>query len=87
VSQVQWLVVGHHCSITSNGATTPASPEFGTGGGGSADGGRGRAGGGLQGGSELAVLDYIEGWYNTRRLHSSLGYLSPNTYETTHRVA
>src|SRR5579875_522306 len=24
-----------------------------------------------------AVFDYIEGWYNTRRLHSSLGYMSP----------
>ena len=34
-----------------------------------------------------AIFAYIEGWYNTRRLHSSLGYLSPNTYETTHRVA
>jgi hypothetical protein len=28
-----------------------------------------------------AVFDYIEGWYNTRRLHSSLGYLSPAEYE------
>jgi transposase InsO family protein len=26
-------------------------------------------------------LDHIEGWYNTRRLHSSLGYLSPADYE------
>lgn len=30
-----------------------------------------------------AIFDYIEGWYNTRRRHSTLGYLSPNTYETT----
>ncbi len=31
-----------------------------------------------------ATADHLrtEGWYNTRRLHSSLGYLSP-TYETT----
>jgi transposase InsO family protein len=29
-----------------------------------------------------AVFDWIEGWYNTRRLHSSLGYLSPADYET-----
>jgi Integrase core domain len=29
-----------------------------------------------------AVLDYIEGWYNTRRLHSALGYLSPAEYES-----
>lgn len=28
-----------------------------------------------------AVFDWIEGWYNTRRLHSSLGYLSPARYE------
>ncbi|WP_372495001.1 IS3 family transposase [Actinosynnema pretiosum] len=30
-----------------------------------------------------AIVEYIEGWYNTRRLHSSLGYLSPATYEAT----
>ncbi|MFJ6200181.1 IS3 family transposase [Micromonospora sp. NPDC092111] len=29
-----------------------------------------------------AIFAYIEGWYNTRRRHSSLGYLSPATYET-----
>jgi transposase InsO family protein len=34
-----------------------------------------------------AVFDYIEGWYNTRRLHSSLGYLSPAEYESLHRNA
>ena len=28
-----------------------------------------------------AIFEYIEGWYNTRRLHSSLGYLSPADYE------
>jgi putative transposase len=32
-------------------------------------------------GLRLAIFDYIEGWYNTRRLHSSLGYLSPAEYE------
>ncbi|MGK3202800.1 IS3 family transposase [Amycolatopsis sp. MEPSY49] len=32
-----------------------------------------------------AIFEYIEGWYNTRRLHSTLGYLSPVTYETTTR--
>jgi putative transposase len=32
-------------------------------------------------GLRTAVFDYIEGWYNTRRLHSSLGYLSPAGYE------
>jgi transposase InsO family protein len=34
-----------------------------------------------------AVFEYIEGWYNTRRLHSSLGYLSPNHYENIHQPA
>jgi putative transposase len=32
-------------------------------------------------GLHRAIFDYIEGWYNTRRLHSSLGYLSPAEYE------
>lgn len=27
------------------------------------------------------IFDYIEGWYNTKRMHSSLGYLSPMEYE------
>jgi putative transposase len=30
---------------------------------------------------QRAVFDWIEGWYNTRRLHSSLDYLSPAQYE------
>ncbi|WP_419503867.1 IS3 family transposase [Lentzea aerocolonigenes] len=28
------------------------------------------------------MFEYIEGCYNTRRRHSSLGYLSPAAYET-----
>jgi transposase InsO family protein len=32
-------------------------------------------------GLRRAVFDYIEGWYNTRRLHSSLSYQSPARYE------
>jgi transposase InsO family protein len=28
-----------------------------------------------------AVFEYIEGWFNSRRLHSSLGYVSPATWE------
>jgi transposase InsO family protein len=31
-----------------------------------------------------AIFNYIEGWYNTRRRHSTLGYLSPTTFEATH---
>ena len=30
-----------------------------------------------------ALFEYIEGWYNTRRRHSTLGYLSPATFEAT----
>lgn len=31
--------------------------------------------------AELAVFDFIEGWYNPGRRHSALGYLSPNNFE------
>ena len=37
--------------------------------------------------AELAVIDYIEGFYNTRRRHSALDYQSPIDYEHTHRPA
>ena len=30
---------------------------------------------------QTAVFAWIEGWYNRRRLHSTLGYLAPATYE------
>ncbi|MGW9619023.1 IS3 family transposase [Streptomyces diastaticus] len=32
--------------------------------------------------AHTAIFDFIEGWYNLHRLHSSLGYLSPADYET-----
>ena len=38
-------------------------------------------------GLHRAVFDYIEGWYNTRRLHRSLGYLSPAACEAFHSHA
>ena len=38
-------------------------------------------------GLRRAVFEYIEGWYNTRRLHSTLGYLSPAQYEARLLVA
>jgi len=38
-------------------------------------------------GLHRAVFGYIEGWYNTRRLHSTLCYLSPVQYEMLHHIA
>ena len=38
-------------------------------------------------GLHRAVFDYIEGWYNVRRLHSSLDYCSPAEWEAIHRNA
>ncbi|MGW0337627.1 IS3 family transposase [Streptomyces sp. NPDC003011] len=32
--------------------------------------------------ARTAIFDFIEGWYNLPRLHSSLGYRSPAEYET-----
>ena len=37
--------------------------------------------------SWLGWLGYLECWYNTRRLHSTLGYMSPAQYEAIHRNA
>jgi putative transposase len=34
--------------------------------------------------ARIAVFDFIEGFYNRRRRHSSLGYLSPIDYECGH---
>jgi len=33
------------------------------------------------GAARMAIFDYIEGFYNTHRRHSALGYCSPATYE------
>jgi putative transposase len=33
---------------------------------------------------QMAVFEFIEGWYNPRRRHSSLGYLSPVNFERAH---
>ncbi|GAA3943022.1 IS3 family transposase [Actinoplanes auranticolor] len=35
-----------------------------------------------RGAARQAIFEYVEGWYNTRRRHSSLGYRSPAAYET-----
>jgi putative transposase len=31
--------------------------------------------------ARMAVFDFIEGWYNPHRRHSSIGYVSPNRFE------
>ncbi len=36
--------------------------------------------------ARLAVFTWIEGWYNPRRRHSALGYLSPLNFEENHRT-
>ena len=38
-------------------------------------------------GLRRGVFEYIEGWYNTRRLHSTLGYISPAQYEAVRHNA
>jgi putative transposase len=37
--------------------------------------------------ARMAIFDFIEGWYNTRRRHSALDYLSPVEYERRATVA
>jgi putative transposase len=37
--------------------------------------------------ARMAVFDYLEGFYNPRRRHSSLDYKSPVEYERVHAVA
>jgi len=32
-----------------------------------------------------AIFAYIEGWYNRQRRHSTLGYVSPTTFEERHQ--
>ena len=37
--------------------------------------------------ARTAVFEYIEAWYNPRRRHSTLGYLSPIEFERSTRFA
>jgi len=34
--------------------------------------------------AERAIFEFIEGWYNPHRRHSSLGYRSPINFERQH---
>jgi putative transposase len=36
--------------------------------------------------ARMAIFDFIEAWYNPRRRHSGLGYLSPNEFERSHAL-
>ena len=36
--------------------------------------------------AKMAVFDYIEGFYNPRRRHSSIGQMSPVNFERLHRA-
>jgi putative transposase len=37
--------------------------------------------------AEPVVFEWIEGWYNSHRRHSSIGYLSPIEFERRHVAA
>lgn len=36
--------------------------------------------------ARMAIFEFIEGWYNRCRLHSSLGYMSPADYERSRAI-
>ena len=36
--------------------------------------------------AQPAVFEFIEGWYNTRRRHSALGYVAPLVFEQQHQA-
>src|SRR5699024_7340052 len=37
--------------------------------------------------AELALFQYIEGWYNRKRIHGSMGYITPQEMEDLHLCA
>lgn len=34
-----------------------------------------------------AIFEWIEGWYNPRRRHTTLGMMSPHEFDTLHTAA
>jgi putative transposase len=37
--------------------------------------------------ARIALFQFIEGWYNRKRIHGSIGYLTPDEYEKMCRAA
>ena len=37
--------------------------------------------------ARMAIFDFIEGWNNIRRRHSSIGYLSPIEFERRYQMS
>ena len=37
--------------------------------------------------ARIALFQYIEGWYNRKRIHGSIGYVTPDEYEKMCRAA
>ena len=35
----------------------------------------------------IVLFQYIEGWYNRKQIHGSMGYLKPDEYEQMFRAA
>ena len=37
--------------------------------------------------ANVAIFKYIEGWYNRKKIHSSINYMTPDQYELIARSA
>jgi len=37
--------------------------------------------------ARIALFQYIEGWYNRKRIHSGIGYLTPEEFEKICRLS